>query len=389
MPMLPAGSRLAEARTTLALLTAGVLCTFVLVSLPVFVGAMAAEFGWGEREIGWLASADMAGSCVASLCFIPFIGRLPWRRVGVAGLTVAFVGNLLSIAADGFSSLLAARFLCGLGGGLLLSTAYVGLCRSTNPDRYFGVYVFVQLSMQVLALAVFPTFVTNHGLDAIFVFLAAVALACLPLVALFPRNMPAVPAAATAPLASAVGAGDARSISAAGLLGLAAQALYFLAPAAVWGYFERIGHTFGLSLGQIGLALSIASVAAIAGALLVVALGTRAPRKPSMLIGTVLSVIAMLMLIDGSGVTPFLAAAALFNFAWNYTFPYQMGVLATLDRTGAVAIASLVVQLGGLALGPVLASFLHPERGYTTILVACIACYVVSLLMFRASERSA
>jgi predicted MFS family arabinose efflux permease len=241
----------------------------------------------------------------------------------------------------------------------------------------------------VLALAVFPTFVTNHGLDAIFVFLAAVALACLPLVALFPRNMPAVPAAATAPLASAVGAGDARSISAAGLLGLAAQALYFLAPAAVWGYFERIGHTFGLSLGQIGLALSIASVAAIAGALLVVALGTRAPRKPSMLIGTVLSVIAMLMLIDGSGVTPFLAAAALFNFAWNYTFPYQMGVLATLDRTGAVAIASLVVQLGGGARGPGRAPGLHPERGYTTILVACIACYVVSLLMFRASERSA
>jgi len=91
--------------------------------------------------------------------------------------------------------------------------------------------------------------------------------------------------------------------------------------------------------------------------------------------------------MEGSGMARFFIAAALFNFAWNATFPYQMGVLASLDRTGAVAILALLVQLGGLAAGPLLASMLHPESGYGTILFACIGCYLVSLALFQVSSR--
>jgi hypothetical protein len=119
-----------------------------------------------------------------------------------------------------------------------------------------------------------------------------------------------------------------------------------------------------------------------------VALGQRAPRFVAMLIGSGLSIAAVVMLMDGTGYSRYLTAASLFNFAWNATFPFQMGVLASLDRKGAVAILSLIVQLAGLAAGPLAASMLHPEQGYDTILLACIGCYVVSFLMFRASVRS-
>jgi hypothetical protein len=263
----------------------------------------------------------------------------------------------------------------------MLSIAYVGLCRSRNPERYFGLYVFSQLGLQVATLASFPVLVASYGLNAIFILLLAVAAALLVLAPMIPARMPAPASTAMTSHASA-------RLSSTAMIGLFAQLLYFLAPGAAWGYFERIGQAFGLSLPQIGSALSVATFAGIAGALVVVFLGARAPRWASMLIGTAVSVIAMAMLISGSGFTRFLVAGALFNFAWNYTFPYQMGVLAQLDRTGAVAILSLLVQLGGLAAGPLLASLLHPEEGYGAILIACIGCYVVSLALFRMSSRA-
>lgn len=379
-------SRSETTRTTFALLFAGVSSTLVLVSMPVFVGAMTSTFGWGDREVGWLASADMAGSAIAALCTIPLVGRMPWRVAACIAIAVMVAGNVLSTLATSFPALMTTRAIAGAGSGIMLALSYVGLCRSTNPDRYFGFYVFVQLGLQVVTLAGFPPLLAAYGLDAIFLLLAAVAAALLTLVPMFPARMPRAATEQAASLASGPGTKRA-SLSAAAILGLIAQAVYFLAPGAVWGYLERIGQTFSLSLSQIGYALGASTFAGIAGALLVVLLGSRAPRGLSMGIGSALSIASVLLLMDGSGLTRYFIAAALFNFAWNATFPYQMGALSVLDRTGAVAILSLLVQLGGLAAGPLLASTLHPENGYGTILFACIGCYLVSLSLFRVSAR--
>jgi predicted MFS family arabinose efflux permease len=364
-------------RATFALLVAGVSSTLVLVSMPVFVGAMVSTFGWGDREVGWLASADMAGSAIAALCTIPIVGRMRWRIAAFIAIAVMVTGNVLSTFATSFPTLMTTRAIAGAGSGIMLAISYVGLCRSANPDRYFGLYVFIQLGLQVLTLAGFPPLLGSYGLDAIFVLLAGVAAALLILVPWFPSRMP--------------DSADARtkrgSLSTAAIVGVTAQAIYFLAPGAVWGYLERIGQTFSLSLPQIGFALGASTFAGIGGALLVVLLGNRAPRRLSMAIGSALSIASVLLLMDGSGMTRYFIAAALFNFAWNATFPYQMGALAVLDRTGAVAILSLLVQLGGLAAGPLLASMLHPDQGYGTILLACIGCYFLSLSLFRVSSR--
>jgi predicted MFS family arabinose efflux permease len=372
--------RIETARATFALLAAGVSSTLVLVSMPVFVGAMASTFGWGDREVGWLASADMAGSAIAALCTIPIVGRMRWRLAGCIAIAVMVAGNVLSTFAMSFATLMTTRAVAGAGSGIMLAISYVGLCRSANPDRYFGLYVFIQLGLQVLTLAGFPPLLAAYGLNAIFLLLAGVAATLLMLVPLFPDRMPgstATPGVSTRRSA----------LSTAAVIGVIAQGMYFLAPGAVWGYLERIGQTFSLSLSQIGFALGASTFAGIAGALLVVLLGNRAPRGLSMAVGSALSIVSVLLLMDGSGLTRYFIAAALFNFAWNATFPYQMGALAVLDRTGAVAILSLLVQLGGLATGPLLASMLHPDQGYGTILLACIGCYLVSLALFHLSSR--
>lgn len=169
-------------------------------------------------------------------------------------------------------------------------------------------------------------------------------------------------------------------------IALSAQALYFLAPAAIWSYLEPIGSDFALDIRLVGYALSIASVAGIAGAAAVI-LFTRFDRIRCMGFGVLVSLVAVLVWIFGSGFAWYLSAAALFSFAWNYTFPYQMGVLSRFDKAGNVAVLSLMIQLSGLAFGPMLASMLLTGQGYDTILWASVLCYLVSFAMFVAANR--
>jgi hypothetical protein len=84
---------------------------------------------------------------------------------------------------------------------------------------------------------------------------------------------------------------------------------------------------------------------------------------------------------------PFLLAATIFSFAWNFTFPFQMGVLSLFDRTGAVAVLALIVQLSALSLGPLIASFMVLDGDFTVMLRICALCYLASLVLFLAANR--
>lgn len=369
-----------------ALLVVGVLATLVLVSLPILVAGMTAAFQWDDRYIGWLASADMAGSAIASLWVMRHIARIRWRATALRALAVVVAGNLLSIAAQGFVSLAAARVLTGCGNGLILAIVFVGLCHSRSPERLFGAYVLAQLTLQALALALLPRLIEAQGMAGVYAVLATVSAASALLVRFFPADLQQCTAGPHAgPRADGAAAADAARGAphpARAALGLAAQGLYFLAPGATWGYLERIGASFALGGGAVGEALGAASFAGIAGALTVMLVGGRFRGLIPLGLGVAVSVLATILLMDGTGFARYLLAAALFNFAWNFTFPYQMGILARLDRAGSVATSSLVVQLCALAAGPLLASFLVGGARFEPVLWACAGAYAVSFCMF-------
>ncbi len=125
---------------------------------------------------------------------------------------------------------------------------------------------------------------------------------------------------------AAPGTADATALRAT--TALIAQAIYFLAAAAIWAYSEAIGRDFGLSMAQVGVALAASAFAGMAGAGAVIIIGARLPRILSIAVGTVTSIGTVLLLARGTGYPILPGSACLFNFAWNYTFPYQMGVLA-------------------------------------------------------------
>jgi len=380
-PAFTGQSAFTEALPFLAVICTGVIGTLVFISLPIFVAGIAGQFGWSEREIGWLAAADMGGTALASLLISVLIARITWKKTIRLAIVCAIGGNLLSMAMASIGTLLLIRLLTGFSNGVMLAVVFVILTRSRHPDRYFGFYVLAQLGLQVVLLPMLPGIIADWGMYAVYMLFAAASASSLLLLRYFPKqpadrptNVPGEAAPAT------------QQPRAWAFLALAAQGLYFLAPAAIWAYFESIGETFKLSISTVGHALGLASLAGIAGALLVVVLGNRFSRSACMAVGTAVSMAAVWVLLHESGFTWFLLAAALVNLAWNYTFPYQMGTLALFDQHGAVAALSLVVQTFALSLGPMLASFLLADKDFSVILWACQGCYLVSLLMFFLSS---
>ncbi len=364
----------------------GVIGTLVFISLPIFVAGIAGQFGWSEKEIGWLAAADMGGTALASLLMSVFIARMAWKKTIRLAVVCAIAGNLLSIAMTSIGTVLLIRLLTGFSNGVMLAIVFVILTRSRLPDRYFGVYVLAQLGLQVVLLPMLPGIIAQRGMPAVYILFAAASAVSLLLLRYFPAQPGGQPAAAPAALSDKPAPG-AQQPGAWAVMALSAQATYFLAPAAIWAYFESIGETFELSISAVGDALGLASLAGIAGALLVVVLGSRFSRNASMAVGTAVSMVAVWILLHESGFTWFLLAAALVNLSWNYTFPYQMGTLALFDRDGAVAALSLVVQTFSLSLSPMLASFLLVGSDFSVILWACLGCYLVSFLMFFLSSH--
>ena len=64
----------------LAVAATGVIATLVFLILPIMVSSIAEQFGWNEKQIGWLAAADMGGSALASLLLAGVISRLDWKK---------------------------------------------------------------------------------------------------------------------------------------------------------------------------------------------------------------------------------------------------------------------------------------------------------------------
>lgn len=367
-----------------ALIGAGVASTVVLVTLPLFVGGIVAEHGFGEEARGWIAAADMAGSALASLAVLRRMDRLPWRGAALAALAVAIAANLASIAADSLWSLMAVRLTCGAGCGVVLSIAFTGLCHTRNPERSFAFYVLAQLVLQALLLALLPGLIAGGGMRAVYLAFAA----CLTVAALltqaFPRGMD--PAAA-APAGAADAVPGLARVQGPARIALGGQATYFLAMAALWAFYEGIGSASDLDLAAIGKALAASALAGIGGAAAAVVVGARVKPAPALAAGTALSVAAALLLAGGTTEPRFALSACLFNFAWNFAFPYQMGVLSRLDRDGAVAVTSLVVQLGGLAAGPALAALAIAGAGYDALLAGCALGFAAGLALLLRGAR--
>jgi MFS family permease len=104
------------ARAVFCLCAAEVLTMVGVFAFPALLPAFVAEWGLSNTEAGWISGVLFAGYTLAVPVLTTLTDRMDAKKVYLSGALVAGISCLLyAVAAQGFWSALALRFLAGVG----------------------------------------------------------------------------------------------------------------------------------------------------------------------------------------------------------------------------------------------------------------------------------
>jgi len=371
---LRAFNRPASIATIVAIIVLG---PAVFLILPAFVGALAETYGFTEAELGWLASADLAGMALAAPTALYWRTRWNWRWVAALSTLWIVSGNIATIAATGFGSLLAVRLTVGFGSGMLVAIGVAFIGYTKDPDRVAAIFVFCQVVFISTSFALTPTIMERWGITGIFVGLAALTGLLLALVPFVPVGPPEDGARA-----SITGASFRRYVP--GLVVLVSMTLFFIGQASVWAFIGLIGEGAGLSSGRVAAALSISTLISLSGPVSAMVMGDRFGRRRPLAVAVSLQLAALVLLsVSEFGFSMFLVLIATFQSSWNVAVGYQFGVLVQADATSRLMVLIPTFQAGGIALGPALAGMVVGAFGFGAVPVVsgvALVLYAATIL---------
>lgn len=344
---------------------------FMLLLMPVFVGAVSRELGFSTRELGYLASAELAGLTLVSVLAGLWLGRFTTRNLAIAGVALMAAANFACILTTTVPAFIACRLLAGIGGGTLLALGTALIATFPKPDRLYAFAIALQVSSAAIGLYLLPGVFERAGIDSGLVVIGLVPLMLLPLIAWLPTGRPR----AQSPRLF----GHRRNTAAVQIL--ASTLVFSLGVGGVWAYVEQMGTAQGLGTKFLSSALAGAMVVSFIGALFASWLEARVGRRIPLLIG-ILGQSAGLLLLGGELSEPvFLASVLTFNFFWSFVGPYQLGALSSVDHSGEHAALLPGFQGVGFAAEPALAAEILVRAGHPALTFMGIACLLASLAL--------
>jgi predicted MFS family arabinose efflux permease len=357
-----------------AMVVMTVLAAAVFVVLPLLVGAIVEGLGFTAKQAGLFAGADMLGASVSALGISFIIPHGKWRVLLALAITILAIADTLSGLTNSVLTLIFLRVAGGVGEGMLLAIASAGMAETRNPDRVFGLATAGQLAFGSLALYFMPSLLAAYGVTGVFLSLAALTICAAPLI----RHMPdsARLAGTSAMRSSKI------SLSGQSAMGLAGVFTYFMSQGGVWAYLGRIGAANQLATASIGRALAMSSIAGLLGASLSSWLGIRYGRTRPLVVATLCTVVSLLVFNHSITFVVYAAMVSLFSFAWNFTAPFQFGVLAQIDPSRRTVVLGQVVVFAGVALGPVVAASLITNGRFANVNWMGMTLCVLSLVFF-------
>ena len=348
---------------------------FYVNIMPALVAGLSDGLGFSARDAGFVASANVYGAAVGALGAVFLIGRFAWRKAQYGLLILLIALDVVSMLVATPEVMIPLRFAHGMVGGLSVGMALAIIGRAPSPDRGFGMLLFVQFGLGGLGNMLLPPLVPQYGVWVLFASLIAFSL--VPL--LFLRLLPEYPPRET-PVTAAVGKAPARLAPIA--LGLIALFLFQAANMGLGAYIIGMGRSFGLSQDVIGPAMGVSSWIAMAGAALVMVMGSKFGRLIPVLL-------AMALTLAGTWVFHYSGDAMIYFVAncgtavtWAFVVPYLFALVVDFDPTGRVAALGGFFSKMGLASGPAVAAILLDETHYGRLVDAAVIGLVLSTIAF-------
>lgn len=370
---------MSERRVLVSACALGIVGALTIFIAPGFLGLVADQGRLGEAGAGYVISVDINTAAVAIALATFLITRIKWPQLTYIAAALIAIGSFATAQAHSESALIAARVCAGSGEGLAIGVSFAALGQDRNPDRAFGVYLAVGLTVAAAVLLLIPVLQPHIGTRPFFIATGAAAVGAGALASWLPAG-----SGAASPTASGLSAIHWR-LAIAGLLGVF---LYFLAQGAVWSYFGEIGAASQVAPAVIGRALAISSIAGIGGALLAVVVCTRSNRSLPLVASGAVSVASFVLLLGHVSGIAFVVSGILFNAAWNFSMPFLSGMCSAADARGRIVCSMGCIQTVGTGLGPAVAATLLGRNGFSSVLWMSVAVVVLSMAVVLAGLRA-
>lgn len=372
----------------LSMVVLGAAGAYITVVLPAIVQQLVQNVGFTGTQANQVVGAEKFGMMAASLGLTFVIGKLPRRALAVGFLLLLALANGACAGLSTFAPYAGARFLCGVAEGGVISIMAASAAALGVADRVFGWYLAVTLGISYAAFQlVIPGVLASSGLAGLFYCMSAMSIVVM-------ASVPFLPAQHTAQQVASANARAQGTESSKGLIAMAlgATLLFEACIGAVWNNITLIAGKSGYTEAEIGAGLANAMIVGIIAGIASGVVGDKWGRVLPLALGVGAILVSQMLLKFAPGQVSFAVIAMSFFFAWFFTLPYFVGVVAALDVTGRAAVASIVVQTGGLMVGPLIAGeVIRGNDNYPNILwvglVTAVLC--LALVLPAAAKRQA
>ncbi|WDD99615.1 MFS transporter [Thalassomonas actiniarum] len=341
--------------------------------LPGVVNALAGGIGFSDVEAGQIVAVNGYGGLIGSGLAVFLVRRIHWQPAIYTFLLMLAVIDIGTVWVKDYNTMLGWRFFAGILGGLSVGFGFSVLARLNNPDRAFGILLFIQFTIGSLVIYLLPALEAQLGAHAVFyamasfVSLSLVMMLFLPSLSLDNNST-----------------GQAMSLSGSSgkaLLLLFAIISYLIGASAIWAYVGLIGLDADMTSENVSTYIALTGLLGLPGAMLPVLGGARFGRLYWIMTGIALSALAALLLNFSQHSPVYITAMALLFFSWPAVQSYLLAATAEIDSSGRLSTIAAVVSSVGLATGPLLASGLLDNGNFSVMLYSCAIIFLLSFLL--------
>jgi predicted MFS family arabinose efflux permease len=364
-----------NARGRVALMAAHCAGMVDLVALPVWVGALIAQYKFDPPHAGGLATLFLVGAVVSSLFFAARFNRMNRRVAATAGFAVAAVAFGLASRVSDFATLAPLHALAGAATACGLSFTHGAIAHSVNPHRLFALVGFALGVFAIVFLGATPNLIAAFGGPALFVVFAAVMAVAAFFCAL---GFPEARRVQEEDILSEVG----HIIHPTVWFGVAGVSCMALNQAMLFSFLERIGADRGFTPSAITGVLIALGFVNLIPAPLAAYLETRVSPRAVLLVGPVLQALIVLAITLGTGFVAYAGPALLFAAVMIFTHTFAFGVLSRLDRSARALAGTPAMLMTGSAIGPILGGVLVQSFGYPALGAAAVVISLAAVILF-------
>ncbi|NKB35693.1 MAG: MFS transporter [Gammaproteobacteria bacterium] len=348
----------------------------IFLIMPLLIGVATEELNLSSERAGFIASSYFAGYLLICLSAVFWIQRLNWRTISVFGHALLVIGILAAIATSQYNTILASFFIAGCGGGILFGLCINILGQTDNPDRSFGIKLSAEQILAALLVYLLPLYVidswgyTGLGVTLTIVFcVLGFATIWLP---------------SKGNKSEVMSINDSKKSTRAVCLGLLALMIFMSGLSGVWAFIERMADENAISAVDIGKALSFGLIGGVFGAFAAALFGDRFGRVIPLTLSILTLSLVLFILNSNFSLTNFIFVCIALSGFWNYSLAYQMGIVASIDKTGNLTVLISSALALGAMLGPAIAGMLISGDSYLYLHIFAFLCIAsaIGLLIF-------